>query len=310
MSEQPAAPVPGLVSVALCTYNGARFIDEQLASVLAQRGVELELVVCDDESSDDTWDRLQAWAAKEPRLRLWRNPQRLGFAANFAQAISHCRGEFIAPCDQDDVWRPDKLSRLLSAMGEHLLCYCDSELVDEQGHSLNQRVSDRTGMYSGRGVLPLCFWNSVSGHAMLFRHRLLAQAWPFPAGCFHDWWLAAAAASQGSVAYVAEPLVAYRQHSRSQTDIAQRRGARRDSWKLYQQRARWLQALAGLPGPDQVWCQRLSRLWDARARQWFCPALVRLLASRRGELMRLNRREGFGRFALKQFLGQRWRAQA
>ncbi len=305
-----AAGEPRLVSVALCTYNGGRYIDEQIASVLAQRDVNLEVVVCDDGSTDDTCARVQAWAERDARLRLRRNARRLGFSANFAQAMVHCRGEFIAPCDQDDRWHADKLALLLGHIGEASLCYCDSALVDEQGRPLGQRLSDRTGMYSGRGVLPLCFWNSVSGHAMLFRRALLDKAWPFPADGFHDWWLAAAAASQDGVRYLAQPLVDYRQHERSQTDVAQRRAGARDSWRIYERRARWLHALARLPGADQAYCRRLGELWSARARQWFCPALCRHLADRSDELMRLNRRERFARFALKQFFGQRWRRRS
>lgn len=298
---------PGLVSVALCTFNGASFVDAQLASVLAQRGVDLEVVVHDDASIDDTWQRLQAWVQRDARVRAVRNPGNRGFAANFAQAISACRGEFIAPCDQDDIWQPDKLRRLLQALDGHDLSYCDSALVDASGQALGLRLSDRTRMYQGSGVVPLCFWNSVSGHAMVFRRRLLARAWPFPDGNFHDWWLAAVAAASGRIAYLDEPLVDYRQHARSLTDVAQRRKTKRDSWALFRRRAHWLQALAQLPGPDQAYCATLSRLWSARADQWFSPALVRHLAARAPEVMRLNPREGFTRFAMKQLLGQRWR---
>lgn len=302
-----AAGVPGLVSVALCTYNGERFLDEQIESVLQQQGVTLELVVGDDASTDGTWQRLQAWAARDPRIHLHRHDTRLGYAPNFAHTLARCRGEFIAPCDQDDRWRPDKLARLLATLDGHLLNYCDSELIDEQGQPLGQRVSDRTGMYSGSGIVPLCFWNSISGHAMLFRRDLLRLAWPFPDDAFHDWWLAVVAANAGSVGYLPEPLVAYRQHGGNLTDMAQRRRAARDSWHLYRRRARWLQALARLPGPDQDYCRRLAQLWQAREHQWFCADLRRHLASRAADLMRLNRRERFGRFALKQFVGQRWR---
>lgn len=293
--------------MALCTFNGSRFLEQQISSLLAQRDVALEVIVCDDGSTDGTWPLLEAWAAMDQRIRLFQNPQRLGFSANFAQAMSYCRGEYIAPCDQDDFWMPDKLSRLVAHMGEHLLCYCDSSLIDEQGNSLNQRISERISMYQGHGVLPLCFWSSVSGHALVFRASLLRQAQPFPPDCFYDWWLAAVAASHGSVGYVDEPLVAYRQHGHSQTDFAKRQTRKRDRWVQYRNREVWLRNLAGLSGPDQAFCKRLSELWSARAHQWWSPQLCLHMAKRSNELMRLNKREAFMRFALKQFFGQRWR---
>ena len=304
------APVKGLVSVALCTCDGERFLDEQLASVLAQQDVNLEVVVCDDASNDRTWTLVLGWAERDARIRPYRHEVRLGLSANFARAMSLCRGEFIAPCDQDDIWHPRKLSRLLETIGDQALNYCDSELVDETGATLGQRISDRVRMYRGRGLLPLCFWNSVSGHAMVFRRELLEAALPFPEQAYHDWWLACVAAGAGGVGYLPEPLVRYRQHGRSVTDVAQRRAGPRDSWALYRTRARWLRQLAELPGADQPYLRRLAELWAAREHQWFSPALCLHLARRTSELMRLNRREGFARFAFKQFLGQRWRKTA
>lgn len=299
-----------LVSVAICTYNGEKYIDEQITSVLAQKGVDLEVIVCDDQSTDSTWARLESWPHKDSRVSVQRNPQRLGYSKNFAQTIALCRGEFIAPCDQDDIWLPDKLARLVSAIDAHLMSYCDSLLVDEHGHSLNKKVSDRLGMYQGTGVIPLCFWNSISGHAMLFHRSLITLALPLPEGCFHDWWLAAVAASYGSINFVPEALVHYRQHANSQTDIIRKRKSRSNSWRLYDQRAKWLNSLARLPGPDQKYCIALTELWDDRKTQWFCPALFKLLMSKSTQLMLLNRHESALRFAFKQFLGQRWRQRA
>lgn len=296
------------VSVAMCTCNGERYLDAQIASVLAQRGVQVDLVISDDASTDGTWPMLQAWAGRSAAIRLLRNERRLGLHANLAGALAHCQADWIAPCDQDDIWQPDKLARLCAAMaGGHLLAYADSALVDAGGASLGLRLSDRFGMYSGSGVLPLCFWNSVSGHAMLFHRRLLDTALPFPAGFLPDWWLAICAANAGSIAYVDATLVDYRQHAASQTDVAQRRRAPRDSWRIHEERRARLQAMASLPGPDQAYLQQLSQLWEQRGQARWCWALVRLMARRRHQLLQLKRRGGFLRFALQMLAGQRWR---
>lgn len=307
MTKNMAMNLPGLISVAMATYNGERFIEDQLSSVLGQRDVLLELVISDDCSTDATWCKLQSWAARDDRIRLSQNDTQLGFTANFALAISRCRGEYIAPCDQDDIWKTNKLAQLLSTMNGHMLNYCDSELVDESGKTMGRRMSDRVNMYHGSGIVPLAFWNSVSGHAMLFRSELLQYAWPFPSDGFHDWWLAVVASNMGSIGYLDKPLVAYRQHRLSLTDVTQRKGDMRDSWAIYQRRGRWFQSLATLSGPDQIWCRRLASLWSDRECQWICPALYSHLSERASELMRLNQRESFTRFALKQFMGQRWR---
>lgn len=131
-----------LISVALCTYNGRRYLDEQIDSLLAQDYPNLEFVIHDDGSDDGTWERLCEIAAQEPRLRCHRNSTRLGSTENFEAALSACRGGLLAPCDQDDRWAPQKLSRLYAAMGSATLIYCDSELMDEQGRLLGERISD------------------------------------------------------------------------------------------------------------------------------------------------------------------------
>ena len=103
------------VSVALCTYNGTRYLKDQIDSIASQTRVPHELVVCDDCSSDDTVKILEAFASRAPfPVRLSVNPTNLGSTKNFAQAIALCRGDIIALCDQDDVWHPAKLERLAS----------------------------------------------------------------------------------------------------------------------------------------------------------------------------------------------------
>jgi glycosyltransferase involved in cell wall biosynthesis len=302
MADSNAVP---LISIALCTFNGQAYLAEQLASLTRQTWSRLEIIAVDDHSSDATLPMLHAAAAQDARIRVYRNDSNLGFAASFCKALSLCRGELIAPCDQDDVWHEDKLTRLQLRLGGHLMVYCDSELIDQQGVPLNQRISERLAMYEGSDPRAFTFWNCISGHAMLFPARLLQRALPMPAVRFHDWWLAFVAAGTGSIAYVEEPLVRYRQHGRSQTDVARRKKETRDTQRQYRQRADWLAALAGFDSPHQPFFETLSRLWSARAEQWICPALVRLLLRNGEALLRINRRESARRFALKQGIGMK-----
>lgn len=209
-----------LVSIALCTYNGARFIREQLESLLQQDYPNLEVVVCDDRSLDDTVRVISSY--KDPRItRIVVNETNLGFRRNFVKAFGLCRGELIAPCDQDDIWLPNKISMLVNCLiaGGHTMVYCDSAYVAEDGTPLNRNQSDDIPTYSGNDPTALVARNCVSGHAMLFRREVLAAAHPIPQRQYHDWWIAMVAASMGSVQFVKAPLVKFRRHSATQTRI-------------------------------------------------------------------------------------------
>lgn len=201
-----------LVSVALSAYNGERFLREQIDSILAQDGVDLELVCVDDGSSDGTMAILDEYAARDPRVRWSPNPENLGPTRSFERAMSLCRGEFLLPCDQDDYCEPTKLRRLLDALGDTDLVYCDSAYMDESGQDLGTRVSDDAHMLQGTRPIEFLFGNSVSGHASLLRRSLFDIARPFPEGAYHDWWLALCAAGRAGVRYLPEPLVRFRRH--------------------------------------------------------------------------------------------------
>lgn len=201
-----------LISVALSTFNGARHLPMQLDSLLAQRGVELEIVAVDDVSDDTTTSILAEYAARDHRLRWSVNPRNLGPTKSFERALSLCRGAWLAPCDQDDIWDPGKLAKLRAAIGDHDLAYCDSEFVDAGGHPVGSRVSSGTRMLDGCRPLAFLFSNSASGHASLLRRDLFDAARPFPEGVYHDWWLALCAAGRNGIAYVPEALVRFRRH--------------------------------------------------------------------------------------------------
>lgn len=203
---------PPLISIALCTHNGEHWLREQLDSVLAQDDVTIEVVALEDRSSDGSLALLLEYAARDPRVRVFENDRNLGPARSFERALSLCRGEFLAPCDQDDIWEPQKLSRLLETIGAADLAYCDSRYIDEHGAFSGDGVSDHLQMMSGREPLQFLFANSVSGHAALLRREVFERARPFPTGVFHDWWLALCAAAGEGVVYLAAPLVRFRRH--------------------------------------------------------------------------------------------------
>jgi glycosyltransferase involved in cell wall biosynthesis len=212
MPSLPTLPIPR-ISVALCVHNAGRFLAPQLDSLLAQEGVELEIVALDDCSTDRSLAILHEYAARDPRIRVYANEENLGYLKSFDACMALCTASLIAPCDHDDVWHPSKLATLAAAIGYSDLAYCDSEYIDEDGKVLGGRVSDDLkAMHHGRAVLPYVFQNTASGHAMLVRRELFELARPFPPMLFHDWWLAMRAAANGGVVYVDRPLVQFRRH--------------------------------------------------------------------------------------------------
>jgi Glycosyl transferase family 2 len=297
---------PALVSIALCTYNGARFLSQQLDSLIAQTYPNIEIVVVDDCSTDDTLAVLNRYARLDPRIRITVNERNVGFARNFERVLHQCRGVYVAPCDQDDVWLPDKISTLAVAIGDSSLAYCDSTLINERGEPAGYRMSEIVPMLTTDDPVVFAFGNCVSGHAMLFRRDLLERALPAPQCFFYDWWIAAVAASAGGVVSCRRSLVLYRQHGGNVTDarlaemveearlVAQReRSARRDRPRgrmlaHLRETEQRLAALARLPGRHQSFIARLHRLWCARERQWISPALGCFMARHRDRLLAIT----------------------
>ena len=227
------------VSVAMCTYNGAAFVAEELASIAAQDLLPDEVVVCDDRSTDQTPAIVRRFAAGAPfEVRLEINGQNLGARENFAKAVGLCRGRWIALADQDDVWMPQKLRRLHAALAEDPrvgLVFSDAALVDAAGRDLGRRLwsavrftaRQQRLVRDGRALDVLLKHNVVTGATMAFaaEHRDLIL--PIPAGWVHDGWFALLIAAVARCAAIDEPLVAYRQHAGQQIGAGKR--------SLYQQ---------------------------------------------------------------------------
>lgn len=208
-----------LVSIALCTYNGAAYLHQQLDTLVNQTYTNIEIVVVDDCSTDDTYVILADYAAKYPQLKLYQNTTNLGYIKNFEKAISLTRGDMIALADQDDIWDADKIRLMVEGMGDNILLYHDSEFINDQGNLLNKKVSDIRNFYAGNDSRVFLFENCVSGHCMLFKRDLLAYLEGFNKIVIHDWWLVYIACSVGNISYIPQVLVKYRQHQKASTNI-------------------------------------------------------------------------------------------
>lgn len=208
-----ADAAPPLVSVAMCTWNGERWLDAQLESILSSIAPGDELVVVDDASSDGTWARLRA--IDDPRVRLLRNDANLGVRASFDRALGATRGAIVLLADQDDVWEPRKRDAMVEAFAADpavTAVVSDATLIDGDGAWIGESFMATRGGFDG-SLAGTFVRSRFLGCAMGVRRRVLELALPIPARApMHDMWLGAIAAAIGRVAYVDRPLLRYRRH--------------------------------------------------------------------------------------------------
>ena len=213
------------VSVAMATYNGARYVEEQLDSIASQTVPPSEIVVCDDASSDGTASIVRNFAARSPvPVRLERNLANLGYGDNFLKAASLTTHPYIAFSDQDDIWRRDKLERSLAAIRRAgaVMAVHNATLIDAAGEPVGEmrRHIDATRSFGPRTLEP---WTMFWGFSQMIDRRLLdllphdggtrGSDSNAPDNCLgHDGWTSFLAGSFGTIAAIDEPLVAYRQH--------------------------------------------------------------------------------------------------
>lgn len=212
------------IAVALCTYNGERYLSELLDSLAAQERQPDELIVCDDRSSDGTVALIEAFAQRVPfDVRIEVNARTLGVTKNFERAIERCSAGLIALCDQDDVWYPKKLLRASEAFErqpELGYVFSDADLMTEDGIQ-DRRMWDAVGFFpsrrqiaaEGRLLELLVVYTFVQGAAMTFRSDLRDVLLPIPHGWLHDAWIALVAAFIRPYAMIDEPLLRYRLHA-------------------------------------------------------------------------------------------------
>mgnify|MGYP006280156079 CR=1 FL=1 len=212
------------ISVAIATYNGAQFLDAQLASILQQSLPVSEVVVSDDCSTDGSREVVSAWVERDPRVVLIESSENVGFIKNFERALRACRGELVALSDQDDLWMPEKMRLLTDALGKADLAVSDGIIVDQALNSTGRTIGERFGGGAEATRLDaLLLSPRFPGHTMLFTRELLQKALPFPEGIAHDWWLSLVAAAEGGIAYSPELLVLHRQHGGNTLGTTERR---------------------------------------------------------------------------------------
>jgi hypothetical protein len=218
------------ISIAMCTYNGAEFLPAQLQSIMEQSRLPDEIMICDDGSIDGTRAFLERFKEESSvPVTLQFNEKNLGSVKNFEQAITLCTGDVIALCDQDDVWRSDKLQLFESVLNNSPaagLVFSDADIVDENLKPLNRRMWNEIGfeahkrklIKTGHALEVLVTGWTVTGATMAFRSPFVKLSLPIPEeiAMIHDGWIALTIAAVADVIAIDEPLIQYRQHAQQQ----------------------------------------------------------------------------------------------
>lgn len=253
------------LSVAMATFNGERFVAEQLRSIGEQTRPPHEILICDDGSTDGTLAAARAFASRScSPVRIFESEARLGSTKNFERAVAFCEGDVIALADQDDVWKPHKLETLARALQSNPgagAVFSDAQLTDESLHPLPRLLWDTVGfsrtqrarLATGHGTEVLLRRNVVTGATLAFRSALRGMLLPIPEAWVHDAWFALLISATAGLVAVADPLVLYRQHP------AQQIGTRRASM---------LQRLSKIRAQGRQGPEMNSQAWLAAAQAY------------------------------------------
>jgi glycosyltransferase involved in cell wall biosynthesis len=212
------------ISIAMCTYNGEKYLKEQIDSILKQTYENFELIITDDGSQDKTVELINTYVLNDSRVKLFENELNLGFMKNFEKAISLCTGDYIALSDQDDVWKENKLETLIVELkkNDSFLVYSDALLVDSNLKSLGSTLIEKLNLnqITDDNNLFFIYQNCVSGNTLMFKKELTQKFLPIPPDIiFHDIWIAFVASTIGPLSYVDESLILYRQHDDNVTNL-------------------------------------------------------------------------------------------
>lgn len=280
------------ISIVLATHNGAAFLARQLESLLSQTLPPIEIVVGDDASADATLDILEDFAARsEVPIKVHRNIPALGFRENFLATCAQAQGEWIAFCDQDDVWHTEKLAacaRHFDESGVVMITHA-ADLIDAEGRIIGRFPQ---GIDGDALKPPLAFdpWGTFWGFSLVFRRRLLDLC--DSDGRFvdyidprhkiaHDRWVCFLAQSVGKTVELAQPLAGYRQHGANAFGAVDRRARNIRQETVERHRhyveatSRMLEIVRSMP----MWAEVEFPAFDrGRATDFFEAALAQLRA--------------------------------
>jgi glycosyltransferase involved in cell wall biosynthesis len=255
----------------------------------------IEIIIVDDASTDGTWSIVNAYS-HHPFIHIYFNDVNIGFAKNFEYAATLAKGEFLAFCDQDDIWMHDKIEKLLNTIGGHSLVYSDSKLIDDNGNYLNKKLSDYRKFQDIYDSRYFVFLNAVSGHTMIARRELLQYALPIPDGRYHDWWFAIQAANLNGIKYLDEVLTLYRQHDATiTTTIITKKIGSRSYLRRYADFLRdmeWIKTVRdGVIEKNVIFFDKFYSLYQLKMNKRFCWRLFFFMLTNRGVIFKFSNKK-------------------
>ncbi|MDK1327188.1 glycosyltransferase family 2 protein [Arthrobacter sp. zg-Y1143] len=218
------APENIRVSVCMAAYRGEAYIKEQIDSILSELGQNDELIVVDDASGDGTVASVEAFSG-DSRVRLVRNERNMGYVRTFDRAVGLARGEYIFLSDQDDVWMPGRLQRMLDALQESAVVATNFSILGEEDPGKRILLRSRDSRRNIRNIFAVIIgYRPYYGCGMAIRADALALFAPIPGYVFesHDLWLAITANASGQMTHLDEPGLYRRLHDNNVTPSTRR----------------------------------------------------------------------------------------
>lgn len=214
------------IDVLLATYNGEKYLKEQIDSILNQTYKNIRLIISDDCSKDKTREILKQYEEKESRIKVFYQEKNLGYIKNFEFLLKQVENEYYMLSDQDDVWLPEKIEKSLEKMKKENadLVFGDLEVVDENLNTIYpsfndyMKLSRKINKYINSYKINYLY-NCVTGCTVLSKKKFIEKLIPFPDSSkymIHDYWLGIQLAINGKLAYMPEKYIKYRQHGNNQ----------------------------------------------------------------------------------------------
>lgn len=209
------------VDVLLATYNGEKYVAEQLDSILSQTYSNIRLIISDDCSTDGTRKILEKYKAKDDRIELFFQGKNIGVVKNFEYLLKKVESKYYMLSDQDDIWKEDKIERSVGKLvnSESDLVYTDLEVVDENLNINYESYWRLKGIYKKikkyNNFEALYLNNFITGCTLISRKEYIKYILPIPDTSkfvLHDYWIALVVSQKGRISYIDEPLIKYRQH--------------------------------------------------------------------------------------------------
>lgn len=222
-----------MISVCIATYNGERFIREQIDSILRQLSSDDEIIVSDDGSTDDTISIIDS--INDKRIRIIEGPRKHSPTPNFECAMKVAKGDYIFMADQDDVWKPNKVEVCIEWLHKYDCVVSDAEVTDSNLNPLYPSLYTIMQVRQGR-IYNTVWKNGYTGCCMAFRRNVLNASLPFPKNIpMHDIWIGNVAAYKYNMKFIPDKLIYFRRHN--ETISCNGKGSKYSIWQ--QMKFRW-----------------------------------------------------------------------